>query len=513
MRITAPRSAGLLQLLIPLIRAQASTAELQSVGFNSTFSLSAAQVAAANLSDATAASLDNVIRFDRSQLANGGPAEDDFYTLPPLPVSNDSSSTTTAGSSLEPGVLLKVQAFTDPAPFTLPPNTALSRILYTTTNLNGTVIPASAFVLWPFQARQFSSSSGNTSSSSNPAAAAAPAILWTHGTSGFFASAAPSSHRALWYGDAAPFALALAGYAVVAPDYAGLGVSTSWDGSAIPHQYLISSTSARDALFAMRAARDAFAGLLTDDFVVVGHSQGGGVAWGVAEALVDDGDGEDDFEFADLRDGYLGTVAGSPTTDAMSGVPEFILPWVSMFLKGIFPTFEQDDWITPLAIARTQLLREIEGSISASEQLFFTDVIIQDGYNATWYVDAYSRLANAGRKPTRGPLLVVQGTADVYVPYDVTTATVRDTCASFPESDLEYVTVNGTGHVPTLDATRQVWLRWIEERFRRDPVTKTGCFDSPVDSFLPIERYQAAGNAFLQWAGADEFSYETPLGP
>ncbi|CAJ2513046.1 Uu.00g011650.m01.CDS01 [Anthostomella pinea] len=454
-----------LALTATLASAQVAPAELQTAGFNSSFALLSAQIEAASLSDSTVASLNNVVRYDQSQLANGGPAEDDFYTLPLL------ENTT---QPLKAGTLLKVQSFTDTTNYTLPPNTALSRIIYTSTNLNGTVLPASAFIFWPFQPPrrpQRPSSSGRTA---HPA---------------FFASNAPSAHRALWYGDAAPFALTLDGYAVVAPDYAGLGISTSWDGSPIPHQYLASPTSAHDALSALRAARKAFQDLLSDDYVVMGHSQGGGVAWGVAEVLEAEAD-----TFADLTPGYPGIIAGSPTTDVLSGMAQFIVPWVGMILQGIFPDFDIAKWLTPLGIARVELLREIEGGISASQQLFLTgEEVVKASYNETWYVDAYARLANAGRKPFRSPMLVLQGTADGY------RSGVRRR--------------GGTGHVPTLDATRPVWMQWIRDRFEGKAVAQTGCVTTHLESFLPIGQYQATGNAFLQWAGATEYGFETPLGP
>lgn len=481
-------------LLLHLTHAQAPAAAKQSTAFNSTFALTTCQISAASLSSTTSENINNVINFDRSQLANGGPYEDDFYTLPPL--------TNTPGP-LPPGTLLKVQSFTNTTPFVIPPNTALSRILYTTTNLNGTVIPTSAFILWPFAPRSFPSTTTNSTTNSK-----APTILWTHGTSGFFASQAPSAHRALWYGDSAPFTLALAGYAVVAPDYAGLGISQSWDGSSIPHQYLASPAGAHDALYALRAALSAFPDWLGPQFVAMGHSQGGGVAWAVAELLA-----EEAAEFADLSGGYLGTIAGSPTTDLFSGTPSFILPWVGMILNSIFPDFDLSKWLTPLGVARTTLLQELEGGIGVSTQLYLTgETITQSSYNDTWYANAYGNLANAGRKPFKGPMLVLQGTADVYISYDVTTATVRDTCSAFPEADLVYLVVNGTGHVPTLDATRQVWLGWIEDRFGQKALSQEGCVTSHVESLLPIERYLSVGNSFPQWAGATEYSYETVLG-
>lgn len=165
--------------------AQAPPAAQHSTSFNSSFALSPEQIKAASITETQATNLNNVFNFDRSQLANGGPHEDDFYSLPPLFTTNGSDP-----PPQEPGTLLKVQDFTDTSPFVVPPNTALSRILYTTKNHNGTVLPASAYVLWPYQARKLSA---------RDSSAGAPAVLWAHGTSGFFASAAPSSHRARKY--------------------------------------------------------------------------------------------------------------------------------------------------------------------------------------------------------------------------------------------------------------------------------------------------------------------------
>lgn len=497
-----------LSLSTSTVEAQAPPVSQQSTGFNSSFALSPSQIASANLSAELAARINTIVNFDRSQLANGGPAEDSFYSLPPL----------TNTSSLKPGTILKVQEFTNTTSFVLPPNTALSRILYTTTNHNGTVIPASAFILWPFAPKTFPQAQPQNQNQNNHAKA--PTILWAHGTSGFFASRSPSSHRALWYGDAAPFALALAGYAVVAPDYAGLGISTSWDGSDIPHQYLLSSASAHDALHALQASLAAFPGRLEERFVAMGHSQGGGVAWSVAEVLAAD---EETGVFADLAAGYLGAIAGSPTTRVFpsSSIAALIAPWVSLALPSLFPSsFEPGMWLTPLGIARTRLLREIEGGISVSMQLFEEGegarVVREDYYESTWHAEAYERIADAGGKRFKGPLVVLQGTEDPYIPVEGTTRVVRETCAVSGNSgvDLEYVLVNGTTHVPTLYATRQVWLQWIEDRFAGRPLRKPGCGGATeIKSWLELDRYQEVGNSFPMWAGAEEFTYQTPLGP
>ena len=56
------------------------------------------------------------------------------------------------------------------------------------------------------------------------------------------------------------------GYAVVAPDYAGLGTD-------VPHQYLAAPAQAQDVLNAVPAARDAVSQLGTR-WVAIGHAQG-----------------------------------------------------------------------------------------------------------------------------------------------------------------------------------------------------------------------------------------------
>lgn len=478
--------------LFSLVSAQApAPAVTQSTGFNSSFSLSPAQIADAQLSDELAATVEIVVNFDRSQYAHGGVRQDDFYSI--LPLTND--------THLKPGQLLKVQAVTEPTAFAIPPSTALSRILYTSQTLNGTVVPASAFILWPFAPRSFGASD------------AAPVVLWGHATSGAFADWAPSAHRALWHANAAPFTLAQAGYVVIAPDYAGLGVDTTWDGSEIYHAYLNSPVGAANTLDAFRASHSAFPGKLTDEYVVAGHSQGGGIAWAVAEALVSVP------RFADLADGFLGAVAGSPTTRAFAALPGFVAPWVGQFLHSVFPDFDVASWLTPLGVARLDLFRALQGGISLSQQLFLTggDFVRPDCAASTYHAAAYANLSDVGARRLQGPLLVIQGTDDFIVSYDVTEATVEATWefleqSGEDETDLEFVVVHGMGHGPALEATRWRWLHWIQERFEGKPVPVRGAVRTEWESFLPVEGYQTVGTSFPQWAGAPEYTYELPLG-
>ncbi|KAK9234367.1 secretory lipase [Lipomyces kononenkoae] len=466
--------------------------EGQSTAWNSSFKFSPEQVKLGELSPGLATSLEVILNFDRTQLANGGPSQDIFYNL-------------TEGSSNippnAPGQVLKVEHVTNPVSYNIPAKTALSRIIYSSTNLNGTLIPASAYVLWPYTPKQFGLHSKGERCRAPPKAKA-PVVLWTHGTAGFYADAAPSAHRSLFYGDIIPFTLAQAGYVVIATDYAGLGVETSWDGSFVPHQYGAREAGAGDALNAFRAVRTTFSDRITDNYVVVGHSQGGAVSWGISEALAKEG-----HQYCDVEEGYLGTLTFSP---GILFLPGPFLPWVGKFLSGVFPTFKLSDWFTPLGVSRTKLFTQVQGGQYFSELLFSnaTEVINPD-WDSSYYADVFSKLANPGNRPYKGPMLIIQGTADPL--YNGTLATYDSTCKTYP-GDLEHMKVPGAGHFPAIDASREVWLKWIEDRFEGRPVESKGCVKSALESFLPVEQYQEVTRSFFQWSGAPSWFAQLPVG-
>lgn len=465
-------------------------------GFNSSFTLTPSQIEKAQLDSALAKSIEINTNFDRTQLAFGGPREDDFYTLPPL---------TNQTGPLEPGQILKVQPFTNSTAYAIPPSTALSRIMYTTTNFNGTVVPTTGFVLWPYVALDFQKGSVEENNPVGPIKASV--VVWTHGTSGFFTDQAPSAHRSLWYGNAGPFTLAKSGYAVFAPDYAGLGITEAWDGSELVHQYSFSPASAHDALYGVRAALEAFPDFLEENFVVMGHSQGGGVAWSVAEVMSSETD-----EFTDLSPMYKGAIAASPTTRALGAQAAFILPSVALGLHSVFPDFHLGEWLTNLGVARSEVARDIQASNSVLQQLHSSgERTYREDWNKTWYADAFSRLGDAGRRDAKGPILVVQGTNDTYVPYEVTAETVKETTEMYPSIDLEFLVASGVAHTPVLHATQHYWLRWIEERLGGNPLEREGSVRTDLESLLPADQYLASGTSFPLWAGLPEYSYELPL--
>lgn len=134
-------------------------------------------------------------------------------------------------------------------------------MLYTSQDINGTLVPATGFIAVPFVRRQ-----------KDPFRL----IALAHGTIGVFRGCAPSSSSKLFdYNSWTP--LLLAGYAVVATEYAGLG------NDMIKHQYIASAAYANDVYWSVAAAHEAFPNDLTREWVSIGHSQGGDVVYKLSE--------------------------------------------------------------------------------------------------------------------------------------------------------------------------------------------------------------------------------------
>jgi len=478
-------AAGALAQMLPVLPKPGT----KTTAWNSSYKLSDEQMILGQIWPELAEDIETVLNFDRSQLANGGPSQDDFYHL---------GNVTTPD---HPGQVLKVQNVTDPKPWNIPAKTALSRFIYTSTNANGTLVPASAYVLWPWTAKEV-----GTNSSSK-----VPVVLWSHGTSGFFADGSPSAHRSLFYGNIMPFTLAQAGYVVVASDYTGLGVQTSWDGSYVPHQYQNRIAQAFDSLNALRAARSIFPDKITEEYVNVGHSQGGAASWGVSEVLAENLDNE----YQDLEQGYLGSVIFAPGIDTLNSAPQAFGPWIGRNLHLMYPDFQLSDWLSPLGIDRTELLTQLQGGQYVSELLFLANAteILNPTWNQSWYAASYTNFSNPGNRPYKAPMVLFSGTADQGGgPYKSASKTFKSTCEDHYSGSFEFVTLEGVEHFPSMDSSRQHWLQWIEDRFCKKPVDSGSCTRSTVDNFLPQDSYQKVSTSFSQWAGAADEFYELVAG-
>lgn len=135
-------------------------------------------------------------------------------------------------------------------------------VLYRSTNIAGQPIAVSGTVAIP---------------TGTPPAGGWPVISWTHGTTGIADICAPSRNDSTFpvrgYVNLTNANLdqwVAKGYAVVQTDYEGLGTPGT-------HPYLVMDSEARNAVDMVRAARR-ISPALSRDWLVMGHSQGGGAA-------------------------------------------------------------------------------------------------------------------------------------------------------------------------------------------------------------------------------------------
>lgn len=427
-----------------------------------------AQAVEAGISIERANNIANALEFERSNWATGSVASDEFYSN--VPRSNASA-----------GTLLKVQVNVNTSAYSLPPNTALSRIIFVSESLNGSKIPASAYVLWPYAPR--SQEDGYA------------VVGWAHGTSGIFGDCGPSHQRNLMYHFAAPFTLALQGYVVVAPDYAGLGVDKDGEGKSIKHVPNAASSHANDLFYSVQAAQTAFKEL-SQQFVLFGHSQGGGVVWRAAAR-----------QATRPVAGYLGAIAASPVSPEDVLIPEATsvaaVLVIAYGLSTIYPDFTPADILTPAGLKRLDFVIQIQGCGSVFQELF-EPTLIRPDWRESIYAVQFLALGSEVGLPVAGPFLILEGEADLITRQVGQEKAINSTCSLHPDSRLEYKTFANVTHVPVVYASQRVWLDWIRDRFA-GVETPSGCRRSRVESARPYYEYQKEVNWFLSQA---EQAYE-----
>jgi pimeloyl-ACP methyl ester carboxylesterase len=407
------------------------------------------------------------------EAANHAVPNSPFYTVP----SNFSRE-------LAPGTLLKVEVSTDLRNYTVPSGLTMSRIMYTTTDLNGTILPASAYILWPAHLPADSPGCGDSSGLSM--------VAWAHGTSGVFATCGPSSYKAIQYHFMVPYAIALQGMVVVAPDYAGLGVSVLPDGKPVPHIFSAAPAQANDVANAIIAARAAFPAYLTakSPFVTMGHSQGGGVAWAFAER-----------QAVQPVPGYKGTVTLAPPTaiikqiarankDLVNNITHtWTFPTLAIVqqstiagITAVYPSFNYTGMTAKGYDRFHNVLAKIQACLAA-QTLIFSDLQPAEwgvpGWTETPFAREFEKRVTLGGKKVAGPFLVIAGGSDTTIPVEGVAATLDDTCtankgANGMDTNIEMVVYEGQDHFPIIQASQDYWLPWIKDRLQGKALSSKG---------------------------------------
>ncbi len=356
----------------------------------------------------------------------------------------------------EPGVLLRSEPFTR----AIPDGARAWRILYTTTEAEGAPVVASGIVVVPDLA-------GRDGADVAADTGAAPVIAWAHGTTGVARRCAPSALADPW-SSGALFALDRVldeGWALVAPDYTGLGAEGA-------HPYLVGEPAGRSVLDAVRAAHQIEEVDLAAETVVWGHSQGGGAAlWtGVlAPTYAPD---------LDVR----GVAALAPASDLiglMDNVADirigslFAVYAVQGYANG-YDDVRIADYVRP--VGRTTFDEAAGRCLDASTLVSAVsavavgmDIFVGD-LTAGPLADRLDQ--NVPRADIEAPLLIGQGEADGLVLPEVQAAYVAARCAA--GQPVDYRTYPGRGHVPLVEADSPLipeLIAWTQDRL--DGVTPT----------------------------------------
>jgi alpha-beta hydrolase superfamily lysophospholipase/uncharacterized membrane protein HdeD (DUF308 family) len=370
-------------------------------------------------------------------LGAGTPAPDAFYAAP-------------AGAPPEPGVLLRSEPFDRG----MPEGSRAWRLLYTTGGVENEPAVASALVI---------------AGPDRPGPR--PVVAWAHGTTGYAEACAPTLLEDPLGSGAMPALdrVLEEGWVVVATDYVGLGTEG-------PHPYLIGEPGGRNVLDAVRAARALEDLRLSDQTVVWGHSQGGGVAlWTgiLAPAYAPDVP-------------LSGVAALAPASDLSALLPNLDeVPGGALFASYVIAAYSEtyddvdfDEYVRPAARIPLQemaerCLAEPGVLVSILESLAF------DG--SVWGRDPASgplgeRLAqNVPAGPIEAPLLVAQGETDELVLPEAQAAYVAGRCAqaggpvefrTYPDRDHVGVVADDSELVPEL-------MEWTRARFAGDPAAST----------------------------------------
>lgn len=370
------------------------------------------------------------------------PASPDAFYLPPQ------------DPPARPGVLLRQQSFSRG----VPTQAQAWRMLYTTTQADGTPAVASAIVM----------------TARTPRSGPRPVIAWTHGTTGLAPGCAPSLLDDPFANVPALRQLIDAGWVYVATDYVGLGTLG-------PHPFLIGEGEARSALDAIRALRQIEAIRTSDDTVVWGHSQGGHAAlWtGILAPSY----------APDLR--ILGVAAIAPASDLPSlidaidttPVGRIMSSFILRSYAAAYPDVALHDYVFGW---KRWLARDIAGRclagpealFSVAEALLAGDSIFSREPTGGAFGERLAQ--NTPTAPLRQPLLIAQGLADDLVLPAVQSRFARDRCNAGHQ--LEYRAYAGRDHLSVLAQESPLTLhlmQWTQDRFNKVPTAAT-CGQQPL---------------------------------
>lgn len=258
-----------------------------------------------------------------------------------------------------------------------------------------------------------------------------PVLAWAHGTTGVADTCAPSGDYAGGpvhvYQQIAAKALnawLARGYAVIAPDYQGLGIPGG-------HPYMNAESQLHTVVDAVRATHHIKLYKFSKNWYVMGHSQGGAASLKVAA------DGQKDAPEFNLR----GAISLAPGGYQYEGIAEYVasnsqittevaafFPIVLLGAEAADPSLAPANLVSPemgqiLNHARSRCLSELQTDLKIAPKTVF-----KPNVNLEPLTNYLKKQAIENMTPTV-PILVIQGEKDQLVDYRGTYAYYQQVCA------------------------------------------------------------------------------------
>lgn len=298
----------------------------------------------------------------------------------------------------------------------------------------------------------------------DPPAGGWPVMALAHGTSGILPECGPSLSPDL-FGSATPAAgFVRQGFAVVVPDYEGLGAPGV-------HAYLDAKAAGRNVVDAVRALRAVRPGAVSDRWLMIGGSQGGGAVWAANEQAA--------VRAPELH--LLGAVALVPAADMSAYVdlasagtlgPDQTAAYVWMLMaqgRGR-PGLDLDRYRRGSAARNWQKLSYCYGP-HAEERGVALAQIVPDELKPATPADAarmkqiFRTMALPQRKAD-APMLVIYAGKDSFIDPAWTRGAMAAACRMGSRIEAIFQPEKGHGTVDIAPA-----LEWLGHRLAGDPLT------------------------------------------
>lgn len=374
---------------------------------------------------------------------------------------------------------------------------------YTMPNVRGETVTTSAFVFFP-----------NTPKPEG----GYKVVVWQHGTLGVADECAPTANLLNpRFKDPLATELLKAGYVVIAPDYEGLG-------STGIHPYLDLKSQSISSVAAVKVAQTHYADQLSKDWMTVGQSQGGQASLGTAEYITQNPDegykGAVAGAPASALDVIIFNIAPSALADAETkekaagltiaqrqtgsiGALATLLTYSSFYAVGVKATDPQFDYKTVFAADRTRDLVQLAEGTNGEDGLcldtndatkpekslrnrFAQDIAKFLTENPDKSINDYPTLDRAafysspslvkaiadsdpGKVAINTPVMIIQGTEDMSVPYPITDA-LRTKYEGLGV-DVSWVPVPGATHTQAIVQANGQLLRFIQSHMPANGVT------------------------------------------